>query len=405
MLTRSHALRHARWGVLVLALALGGCDPLGLSGFFSDRPDGTSILTLLETDGREIRLGDQVNGSLSSSDFETVNGSYLEAWEFEGSEGDRVYVDLRSDDFDAYLYVVGPGLEQTLRDDDSGGACHAHLDFTVLEEGTFYIVASTMASETSGRYTLSVSEHAMPISSISCGGVEGAALMNLPTLGDVDLLETAYGTLTGAEQSLENGRPVQAWRIRGTAGETVEITLRSDDFDAYLYFAGPGIDEAMTNDDGASNLDSQLRVTFPQDGTYTIGAGALSSGSSGSYSLSVTEPLQLVDLAFDGREARTGSDGYGTLTDVDPMVEGRPVQAWALRGQAGQRVTIELISDDFDSYLQFVGPGIVTPLTDDDSAGDLDSRLEITLPQSGTYHVIAGALSSGSTGAYTLRVR
>ena len=91
------------------------------------------------------------------------------------------------------------------------------------------------------------------------------------------------------------------------------------------------------------------------------------------------------------------------LTDLDPVVDGKPVQAWAFEARAGQQVTIELISDDFDSYLQVVGPGL-SPLTDDDGAGDLDSRLLVTFPQDGEYRIIASSLG-GSTGSFTLQVR
>ena len=44
----------------------------------------------------------------------------------------------------------------------------------------------------------------------------------------------------------------------------------------------------------------------------------------------------------------------------------------------------------------------VTPLSDDDSAGDLNSRITATLPDTGSYRIVAAALSSGSSGAYEL---
>ena len=78
---------------------------------------GTSVLTLLSTDGRELEIGDEVRGALSASDFVTSGNSYVEAWALEGRPGQEVSIDLLSDDFDSYLYVVGPGLSETLTDD------------------------------------------------------------------------------------------------------------------------------------------------------------------------------------------------------------------------------------------------------------------------------------------------
>jgi hypothetical protein len=67
-------------------------------------------------------------------------------------------------------------------------------------------------------------------------------------------------------------------------------------------------------------------------------------------------------------------------------------------------VTIDLMSDELDSYLYLVGPGLDEPLSDDDGGGELNSRITHTFTESGTYRVIVSALSSDATGAFTLEV-
>lgn len=397
--------RSPLW-VLALTLAMAGCDPLSLaSSLFDDGPRGTSILMLLDTDGREIEIGDEVTGSLSSSDWVGLNDAYLEAWEFEGQPGQKVWIDLTSSDFDSYLYVVGPGLADMLRDDDSGGACHARLEFTVLEKGDYRVVVSSSGSRSSGTYSLRVSDTPGPTAGVSCGGIDVGALAAIPGEGrEIRRGVPATGWMTGGEPSIESGRPVQVWSLRGVEGERVTIRLESDAYDSYLYFAGPGMAEALVNDDGGSGLNSELTVTFARTGTYLIGASSLSSSANGQYTLSVIDPVDPYDLPTEGRRLQVGDDAQGTLTDTDPVVEGRPSQAWSFQATAGSRVTIELISDDFDSYLRVVGPGLGEGLTDDDSAGDFDSRLSVSFPQDGTYRVIASAFGSG-TGSYRLIVR
>ena len=67
---------------------------------------------------------------------------------------------------------------------------------------------------------------------------------------------------------------------------SVLARLMPDDFDSSLQIAGPGMAAPLTNDDGGSDLDSRLDVTFPADGLYRIIAGSL-GGDTGRYSLRV----------------------------------------------------------------------------------------------------------------------
>ena len=366
---------------------------------------GTSVLTLLSTEGRELEIGDEVGGALSASDFVTANENYVEAWALEGEPGQEVWIDLVSDDFDSYLYVVGPGFGETLTDDDSGGACHARINFTFLDRGVFRVVASSTSGRQSGTYRLRVSRDPRPAAEMSCGGVDGSALVALPTDGrELTWGEQAWGRLSGIEATLGDGKPVQVWTLEALAGERATIRLESDDFDAYLFVYGPGMGEAMTDDDSGGDLNSELTVRFPETGTYRIGAGALSLGSTGSYSLSVVDPIDMNELATDGRILRRGSPPMGRLTGADPVVDGQPVQAWAFEARAGGFVTIDLMSDDFDSYLYVVGPGLPEPLTDDDGGEGLNSRLDVSFPHDGVYRVVASSLG-GTLGTFTLRVR
>lgn len=400
---RSLFASRTKWTVFCLSFFLAGCDPLNLASLFESEANGTSVLTLLETNDRELELWSEVEGALSASDYLSLNGNYLEAWSLDAKPGQTFSIDLMSDDFDSYLYVVGPGLTETLSDDDSGGACHARVTFTALERGTFHIVASSTGSRQAGTYRLRVSDSPVDRAGISCGGIDGYSLSSLGTNGrTLTRGQVGLGRLTGAEASIEHGRPVQAWSLHGVAGETVTIRLESDDYDSYLYFWGPGLAETLTDDDGGAGLDSQLTVTFAETGTYWVGAAALSSGSTGAYTLTLTEPVDLATLPTGERLLWTNTDAFGVLTESDPIAEGRPVQAWALEGRAGQRVTIDLMSDDFDSYLQVIGPGLHQ--TNDDGGEGLHSRLEITFPQDGTYRVVASSLG-GDPGSYSLRVR
>ncbi len=366
---------------------------------------GTSILSLVPTEGRTLAGGAQQTGALSTADLRSPDDSFLEAWELSARSGQSVTVDVLSDAFDPLLYVVGPGLPQTLTDDDGGDGCNARLTFTPLETGVFRVVVSSSGSGETGTYDIRVSDQPGPPPTHGCGDIDPRALESMSVEGrTVRMGSVAGGTLGPRSLTLQDGRPGEAWRLEGRAGDRVSIWLESDDFDAYLYLWGPGLDAVRMDDDGGGGLNSLIELTLPADGPYRVVAAALSSGSAGAYTLRVDQPVDLATLPTDGRTIDMGQRVEGQLVGTEPVVtEGRRGQVWGFSGIAGQSVTIDLMSQDFDSYLYVAGPGLVEPLSDDDGGDGLDSRLTITLGESGVYRIIVSSLSDG-TGAFTLSV-
>ncbi|UCC73054.1 MAG: PPC domain-containing protein [Gemmatimonadota bacterium] len=372
---------------------------------FAEAQVSRSAFELLDVEG-ELAVGAEARGALSAADVRAPDDSYVEAWTLEGRAGESVTVDMISDDFDAYLYVVGPGFGETLYDDDGGGACHARITFTFLENGTFRVAASSTTPRETGRYTLRVSETPGPAADYPCGGMNPAVLSGLPTEGrTLTVGDVVSGSLTANAATITEGRKAEAWVLQGRAGQPVVVTLESSAFDAYLYIAGPGLGEVLSDDDGAGELNSRLAFTVPLDAEYMVVASQVSEGATGAYTIRVEEMARLAELPTQARTVVVGGTVGGLLSSADPITaEGRHGQAWALEGRAGERYTIELISEDFDAYLYFVGPGLMGPLEDDDSAGDLNSRIAVTLPQDGVYRVVASSLDPSLLGRFQLRV-
>src|ERR1043165_755375 len=71
-------------------------------------------------------------------------------------------------------------------------------------------------------------------------------------------------------------------------GEQLTITLRSDDFDAWLVLDDPNGPMFEHDDDSAGGTDSRLTVTLPPDGRYVILANVVQSGKTGSYTLTLS---------------------------------------------------------------------------------------------------------------------
>jgi hypothetical protein len=388
-----------------------------------DAQQGRSIFSALDTQGRTVAVGEELQGSLSDGDVLSAGGRRVQVWTLGAEQGQEVQIDLRSDDFDAFLYVVGPGLNEGLRDDDGGSGLNSRICFVPDEPGEYRLVASSLNAGTGG-FSLS----AVPTEG-ACGGAsttnEVDDLANLPTEGRVLRVgDDVSGALTDTDPSFY-GSAVQAWAVQGVAGSSFSVDLVSSDFDSFLTVIGPGLEEWLDDDDGAGRCDSRVSLTFSETGEYRVVVSTLGGGT-GAFSLVASELPGPVNPESCVPPFEEGEGEYeyleGNLDDVftvgslsmETAVTGvmagdevhfrsRPVQGWSLEGMGGTRVAVTLTSDQFDTYLFFDGPGFDEPLSDDDSAGDLDSRICVELPETGAYRVFAGPLSSADDGArYTL---
>ena len=122
----------------------------------------------------------------------------------------------------------------------------------------------------------------------------------------------------------------------------------------------------------------------------------------GTSAASLAQPVPIAQAT-----SRTPQTITGELSPTSPMVEddGRYYEAHTFEGSAGEALTIDLISDDFDAYLILVSPTGERIAADDDSAGGTNARITLTLPTTGTYTLIATSYGVGETGTYRLDTR
>lgn len=74
-------------------------------------------------------------------------------------------------------------------------------------------------------------------------------------------------------------------------------------------------------------------------------------------------------------------------------------------GEAGDRVTLDLASPDFDAYLIVWQPDGEELAQDDDGGGQSNARVSVVLPTNGTYTVFVNTAAAGQQGRYTLSAR
>jgi hypothetical protein len=95
-------------------------------------------------------------GRLDKSDQTLSSGEYADGYTFEGNAGQHAVADLRSDDFDTYLFVRAPSGEQFDNDDFEGDASRSLLSLDLAESGEYQVTVTSYDKGETGGYTLSI---------------------------------------------------------------------------------------------------------------------------------------------------------------------------------------------------------------------------------------------------------
>lgn len=97
----------------------------------------------------------------------------------------------------------------------------------------------------------------------------------------------------------------------------------------------------------------------------------------------------------------------GFLEEGDKVIpnDGSLYDSYPISGKAGEYFLISLESTDFDTFLAIMDEeGNILEQNDDVSEDDSNSKLEITLPNDGTYSLIINSYDQEGKGAYVLTI-
>lgn len=359
-----------------------------------------------------LRVGQNTAGSLESGDPRMEDGEFYDAWLLQGRPGERVIVRMTSDEFDTVLHA-GPAQGAwvpTESNDDAGTGTNSYILVTLDGAGRSLLRASALEAGQGGGYQLVTRAWRDPSTTPLVVG------------------RRISGTLDDNDFTAANG-PEDRYTLRGTAGQTVTVSVESSDFDTQVSIGRP-VDQAWeefeSNDDRGEGTNSQAVFTFPETGVYQVAVFGFGEGL-GAYTVrveegDVAEPESEdvdADAVEDGEDdvlagfpvetLRPGTPVSGELTPGHPRMEdGSHYRDYAWNGRAGEQVTVDLSSDDFDAYL-YLGTGTGESFeeieSNDDGGQDTDAQLVVTLPRTGTFTIRVNALNEGETGAYVLVAR
>ena len=216
----------------------------------------------------------------------------------------------------------------------------------------------------------------------------------------VFMLLLLVATMATAQDSVSVGQTVEGtlenstatYTLNATAGDTIIISLTSEDFDTLVEVRDAQGNEVGRDDDSGEGFNSRLVFTAPAEGTYSIVVQSFSGAASGSYTLAL-ESLE------------TSSIGFDAPVEVS-FSEEQTLAYFTFEGKAGEVVDIRGDSGgNFDSRLALQGPNGEEIATDDDSGASFDPYIHRqVLPADGQYVIALEPFTEGEVGTVSLSV-
>lgn len=128
--------------------------------------------------------------------------------------------------------------------------------------------------------------------------------------------------------------PAEAlYTFEGSQGQTVTITLTSDDFDPVLSLLDSSSEEVAYNDDFGGTFNSTIIFELPADDTYTVLARSF-SGQGGDYDLVVRTATEFEIAYADGERLAAAEDYAGAIEAYSEAIRLDSDQSSAYLGRA-----------------------------------------------------------------------
>ncbi len=104
----------------------------------------------------QIAIGQTTQGQLGPGD-QVLAGTYADTWQFQGSAGQTVTIDVSSDAFSTYVQLYDANGSRLAEDSGSGGGNNSRLVFRLRSTGIYQIVVdNSEGRRATGLYTISI---------------------------------------------------------------------------------------------------------------------------------------------------------------------------------------------------------------------------------------------------------
>lgn len=287
----------------------------------------------------------------------------------------QLQIDFESLDgeIDPYLVIEDQFGNEVASNDDGPRGLDSRI-VTSLNPGSYRVIGSDLWGDRGGQIALSVQQ--------------------------AQAVSAAQGIPITVGQSIDSYiNEGQELSLILTISETQEVQIdveatNNSGIDSYLILNDQFGSRIDSNDDGGSGFNSRLRRTL-QPGTYQILASDLGDNTAGSLRVTVSS---------------------GAMANLIPITPG---QAYDQFLQSGQEIGYDLTVNQrgliviemnrtgqpgLDPYLELYGPGGQQIAADDDTGGNLNSRITQLL-EPGRYRIIARDVFGSGSGSFRMSVR
>lgn len=209
--------------------------------------------------------------------------------------------------------------------------------------------------------------------------------------------------LRSSDPRLNDNSVYHLYTFQGSEGQIVQIDVMSSDFDAFAILQDAAGNELTRDDDGGDGLDARITYTLPNSGTYRVVANTYRADRFGSYRIRLTGLA--ASSARSGMAVRRNARVTGRLTSTDPrMADNSVFHYYLYNGRAGETITVDVMSREFDAYAIIQDATGNELSRDDDSGEGTNARVTFRLPTAGQYRIVVNTYTAGSYGTYTLWV-
>lgn len=222
-----------------------------------------------------MTFGGERFDNLATTDCRLPDGSYSD-WltlDVASANAGLLQIDLLSGTLDAYVYLLGANDVVVAEDDDHENEIGAQFyDFGArirqsLNAGRYTIVATSYLPQITGAYQLSVGP------GLFCA--EEASL----ALGG-----STSGQALASDDCSYDGFFADAYVVRVTSNSTVNFTLTSPAFDAFLTLLDPSGNVVFNDNNGAGGTDARISRSLTP-AWYVIEVSSNLPGATGGYTL------------------------------------------------------------------------------------------------------------------------
>ena len=305
-------------------------------------------------------------GELQPGD--TKLGRYFDTYSLQLTKGERIVATLSSLDFDAYLILESPNGREIENDDYSDGS-DARIDALIDVPGIWKVKVSSCEEGEQGEYLLTVVREKL------------------------QELESHTGILDEGDSVSVKGEYYDSYTVFLERNQRVVISMRSEQFDPFLVLK-PLRGRRMLNDDYEVETESRLDFIAEASGQYEIFATSYSGGEQGEYLLRI-----LLGERMNVQEI----EGYLDFDDPE-LEEYGFYEMHPLFLEQGQRIILEMTSDELDTLLMVEGPDGFHAENDDYNEQTYISRIELFAPAEGEYIITTASYDAGAEGSYTLKI-